>query len=286
MVSIILFVLGLSFGSFINVIALRYNPDRFLFSRTALGGRSRCAHCKKTLRWFELVPLISFLFQRGRCRSCHTRLSPQYMFAEIIAGAIFVLVPIRIASLYLLPPTSYYLLVTVWIFVLLILLLLSLIDVRFRIIPDECNVALIGAGMAIAILTPVMNGTGGSFLGAYGILLLAQSHIWVNKLLGFLAGAFGLGILAVATRGKGMGMGDIKLAAALGVVFGWPDIAVLLGIAFVLGAIAGILEIATAKNTLNGTLPFGPFIALGATMLFFGGSELVKWYFGVFAGWW
>ena len=74
----ILFVFGLAIGSFLNVVILRYDGEKFLFDAKALGGRSHCMHCGKTLRWFELVPVVSFLVQGGRCRHCGTRLSAQY----------------------------------------------------------------------------------------------------------------------------------------------------------------------------------------------------------------
>ncbi|MBI2888300.1 MAG: prepilin peptidase [Candidatus Liptonbacteria bacterium] len=281
---IVLFAFGLVVGSFINVVSLRYDPARFLFSRHAIGlgargeRRSYCPHCRKTLRWFELIPLVSFFLQRGRCRSCRARLSIQYPIVEVLSGLIFVFVPLRIVSLYYLLPATYYLLCGAWIFALLTLLLIAAIDIRLRIIPDEGNVLLILVGIAVAALTPSMDVVGGSLLQSYGMLLFASSHIWLNKLFGFLAGGLGLLALLVVTRGRGMGLGDVKLAAALGALFGWPDIMVLLGLSFVLGAVAGILGMAMGGKTMKSALPFGPFIALAATFVFFMGFEFVGWY--------
>ncbi len=287
---IVLFAFGLSAGSFINVISLRYDPARFLFSRRVIGlgardgaGRSHCPHCKKALRWFELIPLISFFLQRGRCRSCRARLSIQYPIVEILAGLVFVLVPLRLSSLFYILHSTFYILSALWIFALLALLLIAAIDIRLRIIPDEGNVLLIFAGIAVAALTPSADGAGGSLLHSYGILLFASPNIWLNKLIGFLAGGLGLLALLVVTRGRGMGLGDVKLAAALGALFGWPDIAVLLGLSFVLGAVAGLIGMAAGKKTMKSALPFGPFIALAAALVFFTGFEFVGWYLAAFA---
>ena len=103
---IILFFFGAAVGSFINVLATRYDPAAFLFSRRVIGGRSHCPGCGKTLRWFELIPLFSFLVQGGRCRRCKKRLSIQYLIVELLSGLIFVLVPVIIHS------TFYFLLST------------------------------------------------------------------------------------------------------------------------------------------------------------------------------
>ena len=136
----------------------------------------------------------------------------------------------------------------------------------------------------MAFLTPAPDGSGGSLLHSYGILLSASSSVWLNKLFGFLAGGLGLLAILVVTRGRGMGFGDVKLAAALGALFGWPDVAVLVGISFVLGALAGLLAMATGGTTLKSALPFGPFLALAGAFVFFTGFEFVRWYLAVFVG--
>ncbi len=281
---ILLFFFGLTVGSFINVVSLRYDPDKFLFARPVIGGRSRCPHCGKTLRWFELIPLVSFLLQRGRCRRCRATLTWQYPIVEFISGLIFVLAPPHISALFYFLDSTFYFLSAIWILALLTLLLIALIDFRLRIIPDECNLLLIVLGVGAALLTPVADGSGGSLLHSYGILLFASPNIWLNKLLGFLVGGLGLLALFVLTRGRGMGLGDVKLAAALGAFYGSPDIAVLLGASFVLGAGAGLVSMALRRKTLKSALPFGPFLALAAAFVFFAGFEFVGWYLMVLDG--
>ncbi|MBM3256978.1 MAG: hypothetical protein FJY98_01460 [Candidatus Liptonbacteria bacterium] len=291
-----LFVAGAAFGSFLNVLVFRYDPEKFLFSKKAVGfrpsgsidpegGRSRCLHCSHRLRWFELIPLVSFFIQRGRCRRCHARVSFQYPLVEILSGLIFVAVPWRIASLFpLLTPFHFLLFSVIWIVTLWVLLLMAVIDFRTTIIPDEIHFLLLGAALCLALIPFTFGVTGGSVLGAYSLLFGVSSLAWVNKLIGILIGGLGMAFILVVTRGKGIGMGDVKLSAALGALFGWPDILVLLGGAFVFGAVAGLLSMAFGGKTLKSALAFGPFIALSAVLLFFGGFEFVGWYLRVFIG--
>jgi prepilin signal peptidase PulO-like enzyme (type II secretory pathway) len=247
MIWFFLFIFGLAIGSFINVVATRYDGDHFLFANTVIGGRSHCEGCKKTLRWFELIPLFSFLAQRGRCRRCDANLSFQYPLAELTSGLIFVFVPLAIGALSLAA--------IFWIIVFELLLLMSLIDIALGIIPDEICVMLAVLGILLAI----NNNAESRLIGAVA------------------AGAF-FGLLILITKGKGMGMGDLKLSIPLGLLFGWPNITLVLMFSFLTGAIAGLASIAFQKNTMKGTIPFGPFLALGAAIVFFWGPSLVSWY--------
>ncbi len=260
MLWLILFLFGIAIGSFLNVVILRYDGEHFLFDAKMIGGRSHCMHCKETLRWFELVPLFSFLIQGGRCRRCKAQLNIQYPIVELISGLVFIFVPfmfgIGTASTALI-----IFIAALWIAILEALLVMSLIDIRLGIIPDEINI----------------------FLGVIGIALIlfaSGGEVWVMlaRVIGAAgAGVFFAGLIAV-TRGKGMGMGDLKLAIPLGLIFGWPDIALVLVLAFVIGAIIGVITIAFGKNSMKGTLPFGPFLALGAAATFFWGAPILGWY--------
>jgi leader peptidase (prepilin peptidase)/N-methyltransferase len=249
---IILFAFGLAIGSFLNVVAMRYDGEHFLFSTKLIGGRSHCEQCKKTLRWFELVPLFSFVVQGGRCRRCKTRLSIQYPIVELLSGIIFLAVPLAIPVV---------LVAALWIVVFEALLVMALIDIRLGIIPDEINI----------------------FLGVIGVLLLlVPTPLDAGAVLIKIISALGAGIffalLIAVTRGKGMGMGDLKLAIPLGLLFGWPEISLVLMAAFVIGAVVGMIAVARGTNSMKGTLPFGPFLALGAVTAFFWGASVIGWY--------
>lgn len=263
-----LFVLGTAIGSFLNVVAMRYDGDHFLFSNKAIGGRSHCSHCKQTLRWFELVPLLSFVLQGGRCRRCKATLSFQYPLVELVSALIFVFVPLvlgvsagavaTVTAATIATALPLYLLSAFWIAVFEALLVMTLIDIHLGIIPDELCI----------------------FLGVLGIVLAIYSDP-VSRLIGALvAGAF-FAFLILITKGKGMGMGDLKLVIPLGLFFGWPSITLVLMFAFLTGAVVGLLEIAFHKNSMKGTIPFGPFLALGSAIVFFWGPTLIAWYLGI-----
>jgi prepilin signal peptidase PulO-like enzyme (type II secretory pathway) len=254
---IILFVFGAVFGSFLNVVTLRYDGEHFLFDTKMLGGRSRCPHCEKTLRWFELVPIVSFLIQGGRCRRCGARLGIQYPIVEFISGLIFVFVPFSFGAI---AAPVIFVTTVLWVAVFEALLVMAAIDIRLGIIPDEINIFLGVLGIFFAILSA------------------SQGHPVLLKLIGAAAAGIFFAILIAATRGKGMGMGDLKLAIPLGLLFGWPYIIFVLVAAFVFGAVAGMIAIARGAKTMKGTLPFGPYLAAGAATAFFWGAPIVAWY--------
>jgi len=263
---VILFVFGVVIGSFLNVVTLRYDGERFLFDVKAIGGRSHCMHCKATLRWFELVPIASFLIQGGRCRHCKTRLSIQYPIVELLSGFIFVFVPLWMfagAAPLSSPASSVALGATLWVAVFEALLVMSVIDIRMGIIPDEINVFLAAVGVILAI---VPGWEGSAVLG---------------KLIGAAVAGIFFALLIAVTRGKGMGMGDLKLVIPLGLIFGWPDIIFVLAFSFVIGAVVGVFAIARGKSHMKSALPFGPFLALGATAMFFWGAWVLGWYFSI-----
>ncbi len=280
MIWFFLFLFGIIFGSFLNVVSLRYDGDHFVLDPRVIGGRSHCPSCKRTLRWFELVPVASFFIQRGRCRTCKARLSFQYPLVELISGLIFVLVPWRLAAIgafgWVLPVLS-----ALWIFAFLALLVMAIIDVRLGIIPDELSIAIGVAGAAIGILLALAPAAAsGSFLGPLGDAF-SVGNAWAGRVIAA-AGAFiFFEFLVLVTREKGIGMGDVKLALALGILFGWPDVAGVIGFAFVCGALIGVFLIAGKRKTMGGTLPFGPFLAASAAFIFLFGAPVARWYLGL-----
>jgi leader peptidase (prepilin peptidase) / N-methyltransferase len=290
--TIALGILGAIFGSFFDVLALRYDPDRPLFAKHTLGGRSHCSHCKHVLAWYELIPVVSFIVQRGKCRSCGARISPENLWVELVSAAIFALVPHVIfnSQIYLHGPAlQLWLISAVWIAAFMTLLLTTLIDLRHRIIPDEANIILVVLGLVLVVIEAVsLLAPHRSFIGSYGLLfglgepgMLGMWGILLNRLLGVIAGLALFGGLYAITRGRGMGMGDVKLIAALGVLFGWPDTLVLSAFAFIVGSIASIVLMITKGLTRKSAVPFGPFIAAGAAIIFFFGVTIASHYFGL-----
>jgi len=259
------FVFGLLLGSFLNVVALRYREDKFVFNPKVIGGRSSCPHCKKNLQWFELVPLFSFFLQEAKCRSCRKPISWLYPLGELLSGLVFALVPLHV------PGGAGW----IWVAVFEIFLLICIIDFRLHIIPDELTIFLAALGLFL-----VLGNWSTDFIGTYRFLFGLQDGVWLNHLFGAaILGAF-FSAIVLLTRGKGMGWGDVKLSLALGFLFGWPGGMMLAATSFVLGGASGIALILLGKKNRKSTLPFGPFLGLGAVIIFFFGDKLLSFYFG------
>lgn len=284
-----LFLFGVAIGSFLNVVTLRYVEGGRLFAR--VGGRSHCMHCGKTLQWYELIPLFSFLLQAGKCRACKARLTLQYPIVELIAGLIFVFAPFSLVERF---HASFpvYGFAALWVIVLLTLLVMSIIDFRLQIIPDGLTLFLAGIGLGSATYhlfsgvpfgEPVSRSAiFGTFLGSYAMVFGFTSSVILNVAIGCAFGLLFLGGLFVMTRGRGIGFGDVKLATALGLLLGWPDIAPALIFAFIFGAIASIPLMLFRGKGMKTAIPFGPFIALGVAVIFFFGYDIVNGYFTLF----
>ena len=262
-------LVGLAVGSFLNVVACRYDPEKPLFDFRAWRGRSRCLHCGKILRWFELVPLASFLVQRGRCRACGARLSLQYPLVELASAFVFVFLPFLFSGVPL----------AIWILASLLLILLSAIDARLMLIPDELTVGLGALGLLYtAFLSP-----GQSFLGHYAMLFgLYDASPWVNHAVAAAVGFAFFSVVILLSRGRGMGMGDMKFAASAGLLTGWPDILLALMLSFISGSIFGAVRILQGKKSLKSNVPFGPFIALGVFLTAVLGYRMMEGYFDFF----
>lgn len=254
MAEFLLFFLGLALGSFLHVLASRYDPKRFILTRDTLGGRSYCPGCKKTLTWYELIPLLSFLVQRGHCRSCGAKISWSYFFVELASGLIVTLVPLSALAMGAAP-----VLAALWTVAFLVLLLITLIDLRLQIIPDELNILLVALGLGMIFFTgPPMP--------------------WFSHLGAAFGAALFFGLLIAITRGRGMGVGDAKFVFGLGLVFGWPDTLLLIMLAFIIGAVVGLVLIAAKSKNMKSALPFGPFLALSAAIVFFFGQNIIDGY--------
>jgi len=282
LLNLFLFLAGTAVGSFINVISLRYQPEEKILSKRTIGGRSRCPYCHKELKWSELIPLLSFLWQKGKCRECGRFLFWQYPIVEFLSGLIFILVPIKIltTNYQLLTADYQYLISAVWILIFELFLLIAIIDFRQYIIPDQLNLSLAFLGFSLLILNQFTNS--GSFLGYYGAVINPFSNIWLNHIFAALIAMLFFGILIILTKGKGMGWGDFKLAGALGLIFGWPDILIVVALSFIIGSLVSVFLMLKKKKTMKDIVPFGPFLIVGATIVFFFGYQLINLYFKLF----
>lgn len=232
--TIVLFIFGIAIGSFLNMVSSRYPSRQY-------GGRSRCDHCHTPLRWYELIPLISYLALGGRCRTCKKPINPQNPIVELASGVLFAAMP---PFLFLVAGYA--------------LILIGAIDARLGIIPDGLNLFLTALGVVAIILAPAL---------------------WLDHLLGGALGFGLLGAIAFLSKGSAMGGGDVKLAGALGLLFGWQGILFTLASAFIFGGIWAAILLAVRTKSLKDTVAFGPFIALGGFIMIFFGDMLMRIYF-------
>ncbi len=247
------FLLGSIIGSFLNVVSLRYN------SGLTLGGKSFCFSCRKKLTWFELVPVLSFLFLRGRCASCESKISKQYVLVELFTGLLFLALYFHIFPISLTGALLFFFYATV----LSILVVIFVYDLRHKIIPDGLSFLL--AGLA--------------FLKLVGDSIL-QGFVWSPFFAGpLLAAPFFF--LWLVSRGRWVGLGDAKLLLGLGWLLGLN-----LGYtAFLLSVWGGALFSAFLLGyqrlflrgkglTMKSEIPFGPFLILGFLFVYFFNFDL------------
>ena len=242
-------VLGVVLGSFLNVVAYRLPRGESLSHP-----RSRCPGCETPIRPYDNVPILSWLLLRGRCRTCGISISARYPLVEAATGALCALVVVAEGA----DEDALLGLALV-----LLLVPVALIDLDHRIIPNK--LMLVGAVVAPAIL-----------------LATAPDDLLEHALAALAAGGFFL--LAALAYPRGMGMGDVKLAAVLGLFLG-RAVGPAIFVALITGTLVGAAVIAHkgAREGRKTAVPFGPFLALGGVVALFAGDAIVDWYLDTFA---
>jgi len=259
----LIFIFGLVIGSFLNAVIYRLQIGDSVFH-----GRSYCPHCGHQLSWQDLIPVVSFLMLRGRCRYCKGKISSQYPMVEIATGLIFLLISNEFSN-FLIPQTIYLFTIAS------LLIVLFVYDLKHYILPDKILLPTIGIVVAYRIVDFVISHWN---LIKNLKLEIRNFEALANPLLaGILAASFFFAIF-LASRGRAMGFGDVKLALFMGLFLGWPNILVALFFAFSTGAIIGVGLIALGKKGLKSEVPFGPFLIAGTFFALFFGDKLVDWY--------
>lgn len=240
------FVFGLFVGSFLNILV-----DRIPRGEAFVKGHSHCEFCKKNLKWYDLIPVFSFVFLQGKCRYCKHPLSFYYPIIETFTGILFALT-------FLIIPFYSIILVLYNLFIVSCFIVIFFSDLKSGIIPDK-------------ILLPAV-------IITFPYLLIVNPSSFIINLFCGLGALFFFFALFLITKGKGMGLGDVKLAFLLGLVLGFPAIILALYLAFLTGAIVGIILIIwRKKRSLKETIPFGPFLITGTIIgLFFGDLIIPK----------
>ncbi|SES84245.1 prepilin peptidase [[Clostridium] polysaccharolyticum] len=236
----IVFLYGIIFGSFLNVCIYRI-PDK-----EGITSRSHCRKCGYPLLWYDLVPLFSYLFLRGKCRKCGTKISIQYPLVELLNGGLW----LGVFSCY-----GFQLKSVLYCGLISILIVISVIDFRTYEIP------------------PVLNG----WIGILGIVqVIADRDNWLKYVIGFFSISIFLLILYYASKGRAIGGGDVKLMAVVGLLLGWQ----LALFAFVTGCLLGsvIHSIRMKVSEEGNVLAMGPYLAGGILCAIFAGNPFIQWY--------
>ena len=236
---------GMVFGSFLNVVVHRLPRGMSL-----LRPGSHCPACGTPVRWFDNVPVLSYLLLGGRCRACRVAISPRYPLVELASGALTVAVVARFGLT--LSGLEAMLLV-------MLLLPLAFIDLEHHLLPDVLTLPGIAVGLAGSLaggLVPLFDAATGAAVGAavpYAVIVIYR----------WLRGA------------EGMGLGDVKLLAMIGAFLGWRGVLLTLGLAATAGALLGLTLIALGRGRRDTELPFGTFLAFAAMIVLFAGNRLL-----------
>lgn len=241
---------GALIGSFLNVVILRLPKE----GASIVFPSSHCPICKQAIRWYDNIPIFSYLILRGKCRSCHTHISLQYPLVElltaVLAGGLCYRFGFGFDLLYF------------FIFCAALVVIIF-IDIHHQIIPDRISLP----GIAL--------GFGGSFF--------SNQVTWLESLLGLLIGGGLLYAIALVyqllKKREGMGGGDIKLLAMIGAFLGWQSLLYVVFISSLTGSVVGVWAMIRQKQGGLSRLPFGPFLAFGAlTWLFFHPQIMGLWH--------
>jgi leader peptidase (prepilin peptidase) / N-methyltransferase len=270
------FIIGISIGSFLNVLI-----DRLPNDESVVKGRSHCDHCKRTLNWYELIPLFSFIFQGGKSGCCHKKLSYQYPLIELLTGIGFVWIyqtSLNFSSNY------WELLLITNLVIYCCLLVIFVADLKTFIIPDQMIITGIIASLCrILILNlsqnPILLSKFSIFSFPFGYAQGMQFSI--NYILAAVGASIFFYLLYVVTRGRGMGFGDVKLAIILGLITGFPGIIINLYVAFLTGAFIGVILILYRQKSFKSQVPFGPFLIAGTLVTMLWQTQILNWWKGV-----
>lgn len=247
-------VLGLVLGSFLNVCIYRIP-----IQKSIVNPGSCCRNCSSPVRWYDNIPILSYLVLMGRCRKCRTPIGFRYPLVEALAGALSLALFLRHGLSF-----SYLHLLILS----LSLVAITFIDLDHMIIPDVISIPGIIIGVPASLLVPYIS-LPGSLIG-----ILAGGGSFYLIALGY----------SLVTGKEGMGGGDIKLMAMIGAWLGWQPLPIIVLLSALTGALVGGIYIIASGKGARARIPFGPFLALGALSYVFFGREILFWYMGLFQG--
>jgi leader peptidase (prepilin peptidase) / N-methyltransferase len=242
-VGLYILLVGLLLGSFFNVVGLRIPKGESIVKP-----RSHCPSCKRKLTAWELIPVVSYVIQGGKCRGCGIKISPVYPLIELATAILFTISPLLVGW-------SKELVVSWTLISLLVIIVIS--DIHYMIIPDKVLLFFAVIFIMERIFIPLTP--------------------WWDSLVGAMIGFLLLLLIAFLSKG-GMGGGDIKLFALLGFVLGWEMVVLTFFLSTLYGTVFGLIGVAIGKVRRGEPMPFGPYIALGTLTVYFFGQTIVDTY--------
>ena len=245
----LVFMFGMCIGSFLNVCIYRLPSSMSILKPS----RSFCPQCKSAIKFYDNIPVFSYIWLKGRCRNCKASISLRYPLVELITGIL------AIAILFLFGLTLEGLVYFIFISSLLVI---TFIDIDHKIIPDIITLPGIPIGLLASFVLPAMtfiSSLVGLLVGGVSLLLVA----WVYSLI---------------THKEGMGGGDIKLLGMIGAFLGWKGVIFTIFAASLTGTLVGIIVMLQKGKNLKFAIPFGPFLSIGAMSYVFFGEKVVFWY--------
>ncbi len=255
-------LLGLCFGSFINAFVWRLRHKRDWVRE-----RSECVDCHHELAWYDLIPVVSWLWLRGRCRYCRRAISPQYPIVETLTAVSFVVSylfwPYGLETIW---QWSYF---GMWLVALVLLIALAVYDIRWFELPDSLTWSLAALTLVMALLKMTV------------LQLHSAADIGLQLALGLLPIAGLYGMLYVVSRRRWVGFGDVKLGVGLGWLLGWKLAAETVFLANTLGLVAILPGLLMGKLSRTSHIPFGPFLIAAGFVAFLWGEGLLDWYMRV-----
>lgn len=245
--SFLIFSLGACLGSFANVCIYRLPKNKQIVS-----GRSFCPKCKKKINWYDNLPLISFFLLNGKCRNCNKVIPVRYLIVELITGISFLLIYLNFKNL----NTIIFLSILI-----LILIIVFFIDLENFIIPDTLNFSIMG----LALFK--------NFLPNFNTSLIHEiNQSIIGGMVGYISIWLIIYLYKTFKKIDGMGLGDAKLMAGIGFLFGWQSIPFVLFVSSILGLIFVVPSLIKKQKNMRTEIPFGPFIILACLIYFAYGS--------------
>lgn len=260
LISVVLFIIGASLGSFMSVILFRLNHA----TKSIVKGRSACIVCDKPLKAHDLIPILSFILLRGKCRYCKNEISSMYPLLELIMGMVLVILyfqfPFIDASLFF--SGTFIGLFLLYSFYSFVLIFTFFFDLKYLQISDELLLPAILIGLIATIAAPL-------------------TPSLIDALIGASIGVAFFGLQYLISKGRWIGLGDLRIGAFMGIILGWKLLIVALFCSYLLGSIISLIIIARKKAAFDSKIPFAPFLVCGTFITLFFGTDLLHWYLGL-----